>query len=1218
MHRSTSQGGVGSRIVKFREIVRFELVYQTRRIQTWLYFAVLLVVAHLLTRSGIDSARDSSTPILANSPYGVAVTTVLCNVLWMLIATAVAGSAAARDVQTRMHPLVYTTPVSKADYLGGRFLAALVLDALILLMVPAGILLALLVPGAAPEILGPFRSAAYLSAYLVLALPTAFAVTAIQFSLVALNRRAAVSYVGSLLLLVTVFISGAVSNLLQMRTLGELLDPVGLYVLKSAWTPIEKNTLLVGMQGSMLANRILWIGIALGVLVFTYLRFRLGDPAAGTRSRRANEDVHGSRSGWRVSTATMGGISPSVVRVQRTFSFATHRRQVFAIASMSFGAIAKSATGLVLWAAVAMLIVLVMPALMELRGVPLVARTADVIALLTAPVADNPRAPWVLVPLLIVFYAEELVWRERDARLSEITDATPVPEWVSCVGKFLGLSLVLVTWMALLATAGVLGQARMGHVDFELGLYLRILFGIQLVDYFLFAVLVFAVHSVVNQKHVGYLVALGAYGFIAFASRLGIEHKLLVYASDPGWTYTDMRGFGMSLWPWLWFKLYWTAFALLFVVATTLLWVRGSERSVRARIHSARRRFTRPAAGVAATAVALILSVGGFIFYNTNVLHAYVTTADRMNRGADYERRYGRYFGIPQPRLTATTLRVEIYPERRQAEVRGTYRLVNDSGVAIESIHLATAPQVGTRAVSFDRRIARVLEDEDLDYRIYTLEQPLRPAETLQLTFGVDYEAHGFTNGGVDASVVANGTAFTNLNWLPAIGYQPNRELNAAGVRRQYGLAPRRPFPSLDDAKARRMRVGGDPVTFEAIVGTSTDQVAVAPGTLRRTWTEGGRRYFHYVTDVPINNQYGVFSAGYAVHEEQWTPSAGVGQAVAIQIFHHPGHTGPLRRMVASVRASLDHYTRQFSPYPYPYLRLIESPARGMGVQTEAATIEYGEGFSLLKRGDSPQDLDLVFAVVAHGVARGWWGMQVVPADVEGSGLLNTTLETYSAMRVVEETLGPEQLRQYLQFMRREYDYTGSRARAAPPLLRATDSFAYSRKGPFALYAIREYIGKDRVDEALRRLFEKHRSGTPPLPTSMDLYRELQAITPDQFQYLLKDLFEKNTFWELETERAAAQQTGDANWQVTLDVRARTVVVDEAGVETEVPMDDWLEVGVFDEGEPYLQKHRIHSGKQTITVTVAHKPARAGIDPRHLLSDLGEIDKNVKTIRLED
>ena len=308
--------------------------------------------------------------------------------------------------------------------------------------------------------------------------------------------------------------------------------------------------------------------------------------------------------------------------------------------------------------------------------------------------------------------------------------------------------------------------------------------------------------------------------------------------------------------------------------------------------------------------------------------------------------------------------------------------------------------------------------------------------------------------------------------------------------------------------------------------------------------------------------------------------------------------------MVASVRASLDHYTRQFGPYPYSYIRLIENPVRGMGVATEAATIEYGEGFSLLNPGNGPQDLDVVFAVVAHGVARGWWGMQVAPADVEGAGLLDVSLETYSAMRVVEETLGPEHLRRYLLSMREGFG--PPRTRAAPPLLRATDSFSCSRKGPFALYAMREYIGKDRVDDALRSLLKKHGSGVPPLPTSLDLYRELQAVTPDSYQYLLRDLFEKNTFWELETERATAKQTRAGAWQVTLDVRARKVVVDEAGVETEVPMDDWMEVGVFDEGEPYLQKHRIRSGKQTITVTVPRKPTRAGIDPRHLLSRSGD------------
>jgi hypothetical protein len=278
-----------------------------------------------------------------------------------------------------------------------------------------------------------------------------------------------------------------------------------------------------------------------------------------------------------------------------------------------------------------------------------------------------------------------------------------------------------------------------------------------------------------------------------------------------------------------------------------------------------------------------------------------------------------------------------------------------------------------------------------------------------------------------------------------------------------------------------------------------------------------------------------VFSARYALHEEQWNPAfadsrPGSGPAVAIQIFHHPGHAANLGRMVASVRASLDHYTRQFGPYPYSYIRLIENPVRGMGVATEGGTIVYGEGFSLLNPGNGPQDLDVVFAVVAHGSRAGGGACKLRPRTSRERGYY-VSLEPYSAMRVVEETLGPEHLRRYLLSMREGFGTPHTRA--APPLLRATDSFAYSRKGPFALYAMREYIGKDRVDDAMRSLLKKHGSGVPPLPTSLDLYRELQAVTPDSYQYLLRDLFEKNTFWELTTKRATAKQTSADTWQVT-------------------------------------------------------------------------------------
>ncbi|HYG10664.1 MAG TPA: hypothetical protein VD835_11990, partial [Pyrinomonadaceae bacterium] len=606
-----------------------------------------------------------------------------------------------------------------------------------------------------------------------------------------------------------------------------------------------------------------------------------------------------------------------------------------------------------------------------------------------------------------------------------------------------------------------------------------------------------------------------------------------------------------------------------------------------------------------------------FIFYNTNVLNEYLNASDIVERRAEYERRYGQYAGIPQPRLTATNLHIEIYPERRAVDIRGTYHLVNRSAAAIESVHVATVSDVETKAVAFDRTVALVLADEELGHRIYALEMPLRPGDSLRLDFQVHVEPHGFRESGVDASVVANGTYFTN-GWLPAIGYQKSREITSASDRREHALAPRPLIPSLYDVEARKDRGGG--IAFEAVVGTHEKQVAVAPGALRRTWTEGGRRYFHYSTDEPIGSEWGFFSANYAVHEARWSDPAGSGQNVVIRIFHHPGHTAHLDRMVRSIQASLDYYTRQFGSYRHSHISVVERPGEGTGIHADASMLTYAEGFSLWHPKDEPGSLDFPFAVVAHEMAHQW----TVPyANVEGAPVMSESLAWYYAMKAVENARGVEQLRLLLSYMRQPHPIAP--IRRGEPLLRGLDPYLSYRKGPFALYALSEYIGEEQVNGALRRLLEKHRPAEAPLATTLDLYRELQAMTPDSLQYLLHDLFEVNTFWELETERATTKQTGEGIWQVTLHLRARKVVADSAGVETEVPMDEWVEIGVFapaEEGRAessaplYVRMHRIRSGEQTITVTVPRKPARAGIDPHYLLINL-ETDNNVETITVE-
>jgi ABC-2 type transport system permease protein len=1197
--------------VKFREIFRFEIAYQARRASTWLSFVVLFVFAFRV----MGGSRPTDGDELLFSPFGIAFFTVLGGAIWLLLAASVAGEAATRDVQTRMHPLIYTAAIGKAEYLGGRFLAAFVLNSLILLAVPAGVLLALLFFDVEPSRLAPFRPASYLTAYGFIALPFAFVATAIQFSWATLNRRPMASHLASVLLVTSTFVLLTLGQRLGSWELVRLLDLVGvggiIVNLGETWTATQKNTRLVGMEGTLLANRAIWLAIAAGALAFTYLRFRLAHPAESARPtfvRRRRDAPPAIVAVGRIASTTV-----AMPRVRQAFGISTSLRQTLGIAWTSFRAIAKSWSGLVLLAAIPLLLALAVSNDMDLMGVPLLPRTDYVLAYLTAPLTD-PFTPWVIVPLLIILCAGELVWRERDAGLDAFTDAAPVPLWALFLGKLLGLGLVLVVFMTLLTVAGVLVQIRLGHFDFDVGLSLQILFGLQLPEYLLFAVLALVVQGLASQKYAGYLAALVAYGFIAFASSLGLEHNLLVYGSSPEWSYTEMSGFGPSLGAWLWFKLYWAAWALLLAVVAVMFWVRGREASLGARLQRARRRFTLPLSGMAAMAVGLILTLGGSIFYNTNVLNEYVTASDWIERRAEYERRYGRYDRIAQPRLTGIDLHVDIHPDRGAVEIRGTYHLVNGGAVSIDSIHVATAPDAETGAVTFDRAAALVLADAELSHRIYALARPLQPGDSLRLGFEVHSEPRGFRNSGVDASVVANGTYFGGEAMLPAIGYQPGRELMNAGDRRAHGLPPRPGFRSLDDVEARQDSTGKQRIAFEAVVGTDADQIAVAPGTLRATWTEGSRRYFRYATDAPISSEFAFFSARYVVRDERWND-------VAIRIHHDPRHTANLDHMLRSVRASLDYYTEQFGPYPYRHLTLVERPGVG-GMSAPSSLIIFQEGFSLFRLEGDSRVPHSPFAVVAHEVAHQWWGSHLTPARVEGTPLLSESLAEYSALQVVKKTYGPEHLRRYLALLRARYGDRGKRADV--PLLRASDHFHQYTKGPLAMFAVSEYIGEDRVNRALRRLLDAHGSGARPLLTTLDLYRELHAVTPDSLQYLLHDLFQANTFWELETVAATAVQTGGGAWQVTLDVRARKTTIDKAGVETEVPMNDWVEVAVFApfeeseaSGRPlYLQKHRIRSGEQTIRVMVPREPARAGIDPHHLLIDL-ESDDNVERVKIE-
>ncbi|CAN5434655.1 M1 family aminopeptidase [soil metagenome] len=1197
---------------QFAGILRFELGYYLRRISTWVYFGIFLALGFLLVnaiggawQSVSMAVGGSGGNVHVNSPYVISAITGVLSLFGVLVTAALLGNAVYRDYEAGIHPLFFTTPVSRFAYLGGRFTGALLVNLVIFLAIPLGMMIGSLMPYLDAEKFGAFRLMNFLHPYLLIVLPNLLFTGAIFFALAALTRQMLPNYVGGAMLLVGYLLAGNLTQDLENERLAAILDPFGMQafdLMTKYWTPVERNTQLLALSGELLYNRLLWMGVGLAIFAFVYHRFRFSHVAPERRWRRKK------------AAAALEERSPYAAPhrlvlpvVTRSFGFGAQLRQYFSLVRRSFRGIVANRYFFAIVGAGLLFLIFSANQVGKLYGTTTWPVTYQVLEVLGGTFA-------LFMLIIITFYAGELVWRERDVKISQVQDAMPVPNWVPFLAKLTALGLMVALLQGVILVAGVLTQAFKGYTNFELGLYARSLFGLQLVDYLLLCVLVMLVQVLVNHKYMGHLIVVLYFAFNLFMGQLGLEHNLYQYGSDPGSTYSDMNGYGPFLVPFLWFKAYWAAWAIFFAVLTNLFWMRGQETGGRWRVRLARMRFQRPALGAAAVASVLILGLGGFIFYNTNVANEYRTSKETQRSAVEYERLYKRYEGIAQPRIVGVTVEVDIFPAAQDLMVRGEYRLLNRTHAPIDSLHLRILREAEIRGLSFSRPAERAHADEEHGYYIYALASPLQPGDSLRLDFELAYLSRGFENRVTNTQVVENGTFFNSM-LMPSFGYDPRRELSEDDTRRKHGLAPKERMASLDDLDARQnsyISNDADWVDFEATVSTSPEQIALAPGYLQREWTEGGRRYFHYKMDAPILNFYSFLSARYEIARDRW--SGPNGEEVAIEVYYHPGHEYNLDRMIQSVKKSLDYFTASFGPYQHRQVRILEFPRYAQFAQSFPNTIPYSESIGFIARVDGEDDVDYPFYVTAHEVAHQWWAHQVIGGNVQGATVLSETLSQYSAMMVMEKEYGRDQMKKFLKY---ELDrYLMGRAferKKELPLLRVENQqYIHYNKGSVVMYALRDYLGEEQLNGALSRFLQENRFQQPPYTTTRELLAHLRAATPDSLQYVLDDMFEHITLYDNRTREATYTRLPDGRYRVVLDVEAKKVRADSLGNESEVAMNDLIDIGVFaapatarkGEGEPlYLAKHRISAGPQRIELVVDAEPARAGIDPYNKLID---------------
>ncbi len=1216
----------------FWEFFTFELKFRLKSLSTYVYFALWLTFNFLSVASeNFGPVGTTNGKILLNGPFANLYNDIGAVWFGTIVIAAIFGTSVLRDFQRDTFQILFTKPISKFAYLGGRWAGSFVTTVFTFLGLPLGTWLGTFAPWADGTRIVHGPASWYLVPFLEIVVVQTFFLGSIFFAVAALSRRIFIVYLQGVTLFMIYIVSLTIFSATRSleRFWSTVFDPIGLLAFNNVtryWTVADKNSLLLPLDGPFLYNRLLWFAVGVVALGLAWSLFPMSVEALTARAqgRRAAKARQQDEVATRPVRSLVAGRLPQVHQV---FSRSTSWAQFISLTRLRVSNILHEVP---FWG------ILVLNAALTFTNGYFAGRLADsriypVTYLVLGAVEGNAA---LFSYIVVALYAAELLWRERESRFDGIHDALPLRETPDWFSKFAALAIV--SFLLLLTTmlCGILTQTFQGFHRYDLLQYVQELFLITFPGVMMYALLALFIQTLVSNKFVGHAIVIGAFVIQPIVFNFGFENTLYLYGSTPAYTFSDMNRYGHFVQAITWSIVYWASIAAILGIISIVFSRRGAETSWSVRSRQAAARLPR---FLPAAALLLLVAVasGTWYFYNAHVLNEYLPAKARRDIQADYERRYKQYENTPQPKVTAVDATVDIYPERRSFDGTVQYTMQNKTAAPIPQIGITDTKQ-SLSDVQFSRPVHLVSRGPRGIYTIYQFDQPLAPGETVSLHCRIGHESHGFRDGNELAELAHNGTFFDS-EYLPGIGYSRNNELDDPRRRREEKLPAYEELAPREDLQHARMNLFTGPqadwITYHTVVSTSGDQIALSPGYLQRRWSAHGRNFFEYsMGGTHIQDFVAWLSGRYTVKSVPY-------KGVNVEVYYDAAHPYDVDKMIASAEAGLDYDGAAYSPYQFAQYRIIEFPRYRTFAESFPNTIPFSEGIGFIGRVGSSKDIDEAYFVTAHELGHQWWGHQLVGGMVQGSNMMSESLAEYTALRIMAHRYGEDNMR---LFLKHEVDgYLRGRSgelRHEPPLaLVQNEQYVWYQKGSVILYALSDYIGEDKLNTALGTFLRAYRYANAnnqvdaanashdavdqPYPDTRQFEAALRAQTPPELQYFITDSFERIVLYDNKALSATAQKTADGKYKVVLDVQARKLQADGNGKETPVPINDFIDIGVFtghgDEEKPlYLQKARLTGEHQTFTITVDQLPSRAGIDPYNKLIDRAADDNMIDVTKL--
>jgi len=1174
----------------FLSIFRFELRYWLRNPAVYFYSFIFLLLG-LAMMAGSAGVFGSATGAIriANSPFSLYSFLTIFNKLILFILPAIIGNSIYRDFKSRCYQVMYTFPFAKWEYLAGKFLSSLLVVFIISAFAGLGLYMGTQLPGTNKSLLIEFDLAVYLQLYAVYVLPTILLFSSMVFAIVSLSRNVYTGFIIIVLILIGRELLSRIAGI-SGNTLALLAEPLGetatLFATRN-WTIAEQNTRSIPYVGFVLLNRFVWILIGSSILAFTYryflfsqLRFSIPNPFSNPSEGTEND--FGCLQKLKLSA------------VQFNYNWLHQLKLVWRLSQADFIYILKSGSFISILLAGSILIAV----LITQMNPPYETRILPVTwVMLAFPIFFFS----LLVNFLTFLYAGILIHRGRNTRMNELLDVNPVSNTVLAFSKLLALVKMQVALLGIVFLSGIAVQIYAGFYQFEVGHYLFDLLAIHLPGFLIWAIAAVFVQTIISNSYIGLFILILGYFGVSQLQLLGISSFLFQFNQDlePGFfiKYSDMNGHGHSLIPYFILKAYWGLFGMILFMGTIVWWSRGTSQTVRTRILLARVSFTGKMLLLIIISISLVIIAGFTINRLENESNSIPSEAKRDQITRNSEKKYGHFKNYLQPRIVNVDVTMHLYPEKQTFESTGLFTLINKSDRYLDTLLVNYSHDVFTH-YEFDKVSETVLKDSVSRFNIHRLKQPLAPNDSLHLSFTVKSIPNNWLYQ--NSFVLANGTFITSLIY-PGLGYYSTSKSHDL----QDSIARQNHYRSIDS----------DYISFKATVSTSADQIAIAPGYLTKEWIESGRNFFQYQSTSKVTNDYAFTSGRYHAVREKF-------KGINIEIYHHPRHTYNANHFMNGLKATLTYCEKYFGAYQHDQIRIIEYSRKvGDFAQSFANTIPMSERSFIMDIDEAnPKALNLSFLGASHELAHQWWGHQLIPADVDGSRMITESMAEYVSLCVLEREYGKEKGK---LFRRKALDiYLKKRLEdeEEKTLMRNSGidkSYIPYQKGSLALYALRDFIGEDKLNAALSTYLQKSKFQKAPYTTSDEMVDYLRQVTPDSLRYLIHDLFETVTLYDNRLKDYDVTKLPNGKYQVVVNLivtkfrseNGTKVFADNNGqaliykdgqsVIHSLPLSDYIELGIYSSNgdELHLKKYLVTNISNKVTIVVDQVPGVVAVDP---------------------